>query len=989
MRISTGSAVYCLGALIAMGANASAQTIAAGAAPAAASQAETVQEVVVTGSHIVRRDFVSDSPIVTVGTAEVASAGSPTLETSLNQLPQISSSAGSQANFTTRGGQASVDLRGLGQQRTLVLLDGRRMQPSGSDGSVDLNTIPTALVENVEVITGGASATYGSDAVTGVVNIKLKKHFTGLEVDAQYGESGRGDGATRDVSLTAGGNFAESRGNAYVSLDYSDRDSVAFTNRSYLSGQVLTANTPTALLNVVASNLPSQAAVNALFASYGYAAGTAKNSSTFSFNTDGTLFTSTKTVNYKGVTTSPFDLYTPPGTTTQNFYTTAGDTFLAQVPLTRYNLVGHADFKVTDSITAYVDALFTNYTATNQGPPIVVGGATSAPLSIPVTNPFIPAGLAALLASRPNAAAPFSLAIEIGPVGDRHEQDEYNVYQFTTGLSGKLNVSDITWNAYLSYGDTEQTQRLLNYDSTSAVNTLLQASDGGKSLCAGGYNPFGAQPISQSCINYFERNATNLIDLKQKIFELDTQGRVTQLPAGELRFAAGLDYRDNSYSYAPDSEIESGDLANFLPIFPSSGSENVKEAYGELLVPVVKDLPFAKAINFDLGYRYSDYNTVGGANTYKADFDWKVVDFLGLRGGFAHAIRAPSVGELYTASTSGLAALGAPGVIGSGDPCDINGAYRKSSTIGAQVQALCSAQGIPANLLSSFTNTTPRTPDVTAGNTALTPEASDTYSLGVVLTPHFEAPIFSRMRATVDYYNINIKHAIGLVTNTVATSQCFNTSVNPTLSDSNYYCSLITRDPNTGQIIKINNPELNLGGYQTSGIDFEGDWSIPLEALGFAPKFGSINVSVVANYLSNFDIQTLPGGPKLNYAGTIGNTQIDQFADAHPEWKLTSSLGWQVGPVTSSLRWRYLDGMSNASNVGNTGTAPGVPSVSYFDLDVFWKVRPGLELRGGVANLADKKPPTLNPNVVGNYATDPYTYDLVGRRFYIALKNKF
>ncbi|MGA0599309.1 TonB-dependent receptor domain-containing protein [Caulobacter sp. KR2-114] len=983
MRVSTPAAVYGLGALISMfGADALAQS--APPASPAPSEPQSVQEVVVTGTRIMRRDYVSDSPMVTLGAPALASSGSSTLETSLNQLPQIASSASSQANFTSRAGQASVDLRGLGQQRTLVLVGGRRMQPSGADGTVDLNTIPTALVDNIEVITGGASAVYGSDAVTGVVNIKLKPHFSGVEVDARYGETGRGDGATRDLSLIVGGNFADDRGNAYVSLNYADRDAVAFTDRSYLSGQVLTANTPTSLLNVVASNLPSQSAMNALFAKYGYAAGTVKNSAVLSFNADGTLFSSAPSYNYKGSTAPPFKFYNG------NFYTIAGDTFLAQVPLTRYNVVGHAEYRLTSNVRAYVDGLYTTYSVQTQGPPVVVGGATSAPLSIPVTNPFIPADLATLLASRPNPTANFGLAVNPAPVGNRHEQDQYNVYQLTAGLSGRLDAADLTWNGYVSVGATQQTQRQLNYDSTSAMNTLLQAADGGKSLCTGGYNPFGAQPISQGCINYFERNATNLTTLRQQIVEFDTQGRVMTLPAGELRFAAGVDYRNNSYSYSPDAEIQSGDLANYLPILPSSGSEHVTELYGELLAPILKDRPFIRALNLDLGYRYSDYNTVGGVSTYKADFDWKLGDVVGLRGGYAHATRAPSVGELYTAQTHGLLALGAPGVFGSGDPCDVNGAYRKSSYAStAQVRALCLAQGVPGNLVDNFTNTTPRTPNVTSGNTSLTPESSNTYSVGAVFTSRFSNPLLSRLRGSIDYYNINVTHAIGIVTNTVATSQCFNTAINPDLSNSNYYCQLISRDPNTGQIINIVNPELNLGGYRTSGVDFEADWSIPLDAIGLDQKYGTVTFSLVANYLADFHIQTLPKGPSLQYAGAIGNVQIDQFADAHPTWKGAATMSWQVGPVTSNLHWRYIDGMKNASNVGNTGTAHGVPSVSYFDLDAAWQVRHGLELQAGIVNLFDKDPPVLNNNIVGNYATDPYTYDLLGRRFYVALKAHF
>lgn len=957
------------------------QTPAPTAAPPAAA---SVAEVVVTGSRISRRDYVSDSPIVTVGAAAVASSGAATLEGSLNQLPQVTTSASASANFVARGGQASVDLRGLGQQRTLVLVDGRRVQPSAPDGSADLNLIPSALIDSVEVITGGASAIYGSDAVAGVVNLKLKQHFKGAEIDTQYGVAGHGDGKTQNVTAVLGSDFADDKGNAYVALDYANRDIVRFTDRSYLQGQALSTNVQSSFVNVVSSNLPTQAAVNTVFAKYGVAPGTVSRSALLSTNPDNTLFVGPGAVNYRGPTTYPYKILNG------SLFSLAGDDFYAQTPLTRYSLFGHADYKVSDDVTAYIDGFFTNYTVRTQGPPATAGSSSGKPLSVPINNPFIPADLATILASRSTPGANFTIIQAGYEFGQRGERDEYNVYQLTTGLQGKLEFADISWNAYASFGRTQYLATELNFPSSDALNRLLQAPDGGASLCAGGFNPFGIHALSPSCVAYADRNARNTTVLEQRVVELDTQGKLFDLPAGEVRFAAGADYRSNTYSFVPDALIQTGELANYLPVAPSSGSEDVSEVYGELLVPLVRDLPLAKEANLDLGYRYSDYNTVGGVSTYKADFDWKVVEAVRLRGGYARAIRAPSVGELFAASSQGQLALGTPGLIGNGDPCDIKGAYRAAgSAIAAQVRTLCLAQGIPANLVDSFTNQNVRTPFTTSGNNGLQPETSDTYSVGVVVRPPFESPLFSRISLSVDYYDIKLDHAIGIVTNTVATSQCFDTTANAPLNNANYFCQLITRDPTSGQITTIKNPELNLGGYETSGIDFEGDWSIPFEAVGLKAGLGTVTLSTVANRLEEFKIQTLAGGRTLDYVGTIGNTQIDQFADAHPRWKATSAVAWSVGPVQTSLRWRYIGSMANAINVGTGGTAHGVPSVSYFDLDAAWEVRPGLQLRGGVVNLGDKRPPTLNDSIVGNAATDLYTYDIVGRRFYVALKARF
>jgi outer membrane receptor protein involved in Fe transport len=940
--------------------------------------------IVVTGSRIARRDFVSESPIVTVGQEQLASTGSATIEQGLNQLPQIAASAGANSSRNSRAGQANVNLRGLGQQRTLVLLDGRRMQPSGSDGTVDLNLIPAALIDNIEVITGGASSTYGSDAVAGVVNLKLKKQFTGVQLDVSTGATFKGDGATNSIGVTVGADFDDKRGNAFVSFNYSQRDLVRFIDRDYLTGQLYSTNVTGGLITAVSSNLPSQAAVNSVFASYGVAAGAVPRSSTFSLNPDGTLFVETGAVNFRSQGQGSYGIYN------NSVYSVAGNDYLAQVPLTRYNFFGHADYEIADGLSVFIDGLFTSYHVTNQGPPLVVGSVSSSPVSIPVSNPFISPDLRAVLASRPNPNADFLLAQLIPGTGKRTERDEYNVFQVTGGIDGKVGGTDITWNVYGSYGESKLLARLQNYPSSVAVNTLVRAADGGRSICPGGYNFVDINSLSQGCISYIRREARNVTEIKQTVVEANAQGGLFDLPAGSVRFAVGADYRHNAYAYSPDALITTGELANFLPIFPSSGSESVKEVYGELLVPVLHDIPLIREFNINLGYRYSDYRVAGPVSTYKLDADWSVTSFLRLRGGYARAVRAPSVGELYAASTTGLVALGAPGSFGSGDPCDVRGAYRSASNpAAAQVRALCLAQGIPASSIDTFQNIVSRTPFLTSGNVNLAPEISDTYSAGVVVRSTATNPLFSRFSLSIDYYNISLDHAIGVVTNLVATSQCFGSASNPTLSNSNYYCGLMSRDPNTGQISNILNPSLNLGGYRTAGIDIAADWKIPLDAVGLGANAGTLSLSSIVSYLDKFEIQTLAGGARFDYAGTIGNQQIDFFATAHPRWKATTTVNWAIGPADIGLRWRFLDKMTNAANVGTGGTQPGVEAVSYFDLDMGVDVSKAFELRAGIVNLLDRDPPTIYTSPIGNTRSDPYTYDILGRRFYVNAKVRF
>lgn len=989
VRLFAGCSVVAL----AIGsADASAQTDPQANQPAPAAGIEVINTtspapsddgaIIVTGSRISRRDFASESPIVTIGQKEIGTAGSPTLESALTQLPQLSTSAGASSSYRGRGGQASANLRGLGQQRTLVLIDGRRVQPASPDGSIDLNVIPPMLVESIETITGGASATYGSDAVTGVINIKLRKNVTGLELSTQSGISDRGDAGTRDFGALLGGKFSDDRGHAYLSFNYSGRDSAKYTSRDYLSGQALSNRLVHAIVNLNASNLPSQAAINSVFAGYGIAAGTVSRSSALlGANADGTLFTQNGAVNFRDLGTTSEQIYN------KSVYNSVGNAFVFQTKMKRYNATAGIDYDLTPSLTAYGQFLFTDYTVTLPQTNLVYGAGTQ-PVQVSMSNPFIPADLRTILESRPDPTADFTIARGIPELGVVTEQDHYTTYQLTGGLKGTIADRGWNWDVYASYGSTRLQAKNYNYISYSGIQSLLGSATGGTEYCDGGYNPFSQELMSDDCADYLRRNPTNITTLSQFVMEGSISGPVATLPAGQLSIALGADFRRNGYNFDVDPSISANDVAYYFPIFGSQGHTSVAEFFGEALVPLLRDLPGINMLSLNLAYRFSRYNISGSTHTYKASADWAVIPEIRLRGGYARAVRAPSVGELFSGATQSSSSLGTIGLVGAGDPCDYRSAYH--ATGGAQIAALCQAQGVPGALIDSFVNLAGTTPYQQVGNRELDPEIADTFTVGIVLRAPQASALLSGLSLSIDAYDIRLKGAIGYITSTTALQKCFNADgSNPSYSNSNYFCSLITRDAGSGQLTMVQNPLLNLGGYKTRGIDFALNWTVPLEGLGMPADAGRLTFNSTANYLDRFQIQTLPGAKFAEFAGTLGNTQIDAFATAHPTWKATTSLRYDLGQAGLTLKWRYIDGMENASNVGTNGTAPPISSVNYFDAQFDFKIGEDFSLNGGVLNLTDRKPPRVNTTPVGVLYTDVSTYDLVGRRFYLGIKSKF
>ncbi len=947
----------------------------------------SIQEVVVTGSRIARQDYVANSPIITASAEQLQRSGATTVDVALAQLPQFTGSKNS-AEIIQTGGQANLDLRGLGSNRSLLLVNGRRMQPSNPDGTVDLNTLPQFLIENVEVITGGASTAYGSDAMAGVVNFKLRSSFTGVEADLQTGQSSRGDGATYDANLLLGGEFEEGRGNAMLLLNYAKRDGVLRGARPWFAiaspGTALPYGTVS-----LAGNAPSQAVVNSVFARYGVASGSALPTDAFGVNSDGTLFTSAPTTrpvaNYRGPNDPAAFVFVDGNAV---LYNTARQWSL-QTPMERRNAYGLVNYKFSDALKVFGEVNYSGYTRDRITVPSQIGtrGTT---LAVSATNPLFPADLRTLLAARPNPNAPIAITTVTEPLGVRNEHEEYALAQFTVGGSGEL-ASAWTWDANASYGRVRNDTTQYGDASLSAMRTLLNAADGGQSICAGGLPIFGRQQWSQACIDYVGRTPKNRAIFEQKVAEANIQGELLSLPAGPIKLAAGLGYRANSYSFLPDDLHKTRDSAGFLSSSPAAGSTSVKEAYGELLVPLLRDVQFADELNLNLAYRYSDYEQVGGSATYKASFDWRPHSKVLLRGGYSRAIRAPSLLEMFSAaSTVGVGLGNAVGPTGqpliTGDPCDIRGATRVNAGANAPaVAALCATQGVPSPSTFIATGALGVTA-IREGNRNLQEETADTFSVGAVLRSPWETGLLSRAVLSVDYYNIKISDSIGVLALTTSISRCFNQDgvSNPTFSAQNSNCQLVRRNT-SGLIDGALEPFQNLAVFQTSGVDIQGELPIELESLGLSPGAGRVTLRTALTYVHEFVVQRTTADAPIDFIGTNGNQAFPYSSS--PKWKAVSSVSYAVRDLTAGVSWRYIGAVDDVSvTVNPASTTPGLSAFNYFDLFGSYRLSEKVELRGGVNNVADKAPEFLRGQL-GN--VDTRVYDSFGRQYYLGVNLSF
>jgi iron complex outermembrane recepter protein len=933
-----------------------------GSALAAEAEQTQLEEIVVTGSLIRSPNQVSASPIVSTGMEDLERSGDVSLIANLNQMPQFNATSGVFSGGQGTGGRVTINLRGLGSNRNLVLLDGRRLPLSDINGNVDANAIPEAAISSIDVITGGASAVYGSDSMSGVVNFLTLPFFDGVKADVQYGASTRGDVEKTSASLAVGSAFAEGSGHVLLSLGYMEREGLYGADREFFDFVTPSSFVGTGTFVPSATNLPNAAAVNALFAGYG-AATPVSNTLNLGFNDDGTLFTQTGARNYKGPTTNGYAVLGG------NVRMPVGPQFLIVSPTDRNSVLTKFDYEVGPSVTLYGQLMYVDSTVyTESGGSLTQFGTLT---TVPVTNPFIPSDLRTLLAARPNASAPFTWNGRYVGVPYKGWDEQYTTTQYLLGARGDLPGEDWSYDLYVSHDTTDHNQTMHHAVLKSRVQTLLNAPDGGNSICAGGFNPFGianSSSISPACLNYMTTRANSTELLEQSIAQGTVQGSLFELPAGDVRMALLGAWRKNTYEYNPDTALAAQDIEAVLASLPARGEVDVSEAAVQIEVPVIQRVTLGAA------YRFSDYSTSGGVDAYEGDVKWRPVDSVLLRTSYQRAVRAPSIGELFSAAVGSQVAFGTPpGAIG--DPCDVRSTARTGAG-GANVRQLCIEQGVPLAVIDNYVFPTTATAGVLAGNPELEPETADTYNIGIQWTSQAESELLSNMSLSIDYYNIEINDVISVVPGLTTLSKCYNLDgSNPAYSNSTVFCSLLERDAN-GLLELIETPYLNLGSLATSGVDVDFSWRPSLSSVGIGAP-GNLFFHTYVSYADSFEIQTIEGEPTVDYIHTIA------VGAAHPKWKTMTDIGYESDSFMVGLRWRYLESMDDLTSVTTPqAPQPGTPAYNTFDLYASYSPTERLQIRAGVNNLTDE----LSLHVSSSqWSTDPSIYDPTGRQWYVGM----
>ncbi len=948
-----------LAILVATSGQAGAQTTAAPPqsqpAPAAKADAAAAGEVIITGSKVRRQDVDTVGELVTVTHADIKQSQVGSVGEFLQKLPSVGVSYNSNGTQGTSFGGSSVSLRYLANSdgdadRTLVLVDGHRwvdgVGARGIRDFVDLNTIPLGMINTMEVLQDGASALYGADAIAGVVDLKTPTNFQGLTTDLKYGVSSRGDGAEYKAVVNFGQKF--DRGSVFLSGTYVKDNPVTTEDRSLT--QVSLAAGPNNL-----STAPS----------------------------------------------SPFGLYVLPGYSTaahpitQNagvtvatglasYHTAAlpGDYYNADAqgvdavgPSERYGLYGKFTYSLPADIQFTADALFNRrissqvYSPTNLS--IGGTGGTYKGFAIAANQAFNPFGVGFA------ANQPWSIAIYTPLDGGRNQYEQDDTSRVSASLAGDLNLFSHPWDWTL-FGSAAE-----NHMQFTAVGGIdlehLSFGLSSPSVCAAqpGCTPiniFGQMTPAQAAYINSVAHETNLTRLYDLTF--DVNGTLIDLPAGPLKVALGFETRENEAQDNPDryaNTVSTGSGVLPLPATTptttqvtrtptSDGSYNVREAYVEVVVPILADVPLVKKLEADLASRYSDYSSSAGSKvTSKVGIGYRPVDGVLFRGTWSQGFRAPSLIELYTgARQTNLAGSNT-------DPCDGGAAAHPTYAGCAGIPSTYNQVSYNGGLL----------PETISGNPALKPETAVTWSYGMTLSPTWA----SGLAFTLDYYKITITNAISTPSVTTALDLC--------AVQGGAYCSALMRDPSSGQVLNFLSSYENLNQIETDGVDT----SIRYH---FASPIGAWDAMLSGTYLHRFQItEPNPGGGApilIEAAGTsTGGTFPATARSTYPHWKSQASLRWSDGDWALMWRGRYIGSTTDGAPPALPTTpvkGSTVAAITYHDLQAEYHIaRFATDVTIGVNNLFDQMPPASYANAPINF--DIYTYDVMGRYVFVAVSKKF
>jgi iron complex outermembrane recepter protein len=925
--------------------------------------------IIVTGSRIARPELEASTPVQVISSAVISEQGSVNIADVLNDLPAAGTGGFSRtnSNFASSGnGQATVNLRNLGDSRTLVLQNGRRVVAGiGGSSAVDLNNIPTELIERIEVLTGGASAVYGSEAMAGVVNFVLKKDFDGLAGRVQAGITKEGDLPTQLAALTVGKNFADGRGNVTLYGQYDNDGGLRSRNRA-----------------ISANDTPFRS----------------------SFTPQGSFFTNNASED--GPTTFTYD----PLNNVKEGLINGVDGFnrngerLISVPVQRYLGSALARFDFSDAIGIFAEGSYAKIKSNSriESSPVDNSDAEVSPgvsyEGLTLDNPLIPALIRASLIANGDTVLPFRKRLT--GVFDRSNTNEREFYRIVAGFKGSFG-QDWNWDLYYNYGRTTEAtasetgfkNRFFNaLDAVAGPNnTVICRSAAARADGCAVFNPFGFNSVSAASIAYISNHgAKSTYDSKvsQASFGANISGSLFSLPAGDVKIAAGAERRIEKSSEVYDLETQLGNtLGNALT--NTAGRYEVKEAYGEVLVPLLADKPFFHFLGLEGAVRVGDYSTVGSVFSWKAGATWAPVPDFRIRGVYSVATRAPNIGELFQGAAQTF-----PNAIV--DPCE-----GVTLTSARPQDAYCRtipgiAQFIAGGNAFAYNDNT----DIQSiegedsGNANLNEEKAKTLTLGLVFTPR----AIRNFSVTVDYFDIKIENAIQNLPRNTIVSGCINSGGTSPL------CGLIVREGagtnprgrTRGTLYQINSSPVNAASFKTRGVDVAVRYKTPTFKF-FGEEESSVSFNLAYTYLAKLSLQPLSTLPVEDNRGQLNG---DGRLGAGFKHRGNLSTTFTTGPVSLNYRVNYQSSIKDTlgpdidSPLGDATNS--IPAYWYHDAQLRWEVEGNndrkLEFYVGVDNMFDKKPPSVNQNGASNITgteTAAESFDVYGRRYYVGAAFKF
>lgn len=945
-----------------------------------------ISEVTVTGSRLPQpnTNLESISPVAVLGAEDIKVTGTQRVEDLLNNMPQVlAADSVNMGNLST--GTASINLRALGSNRTLVLVDGRRMPPGDpsnlSGQTSDLNNIPSALVKRVELLSGGASAVYGSDAIAGVVNFILMKDFQGFRIDAQSSvyQHTNDNGAIRGA---VGAQAAESPSAYRVAPKEVWEGSSS--QISFIAG----LNVPNGNITAYATYLDTSKVSQARYdhGSCSLASGASFNSCVGSITSASGQFLAFDPVSG--------DLLANPLTVDQTSgdfrdFNLATDTFngapynLFQRPDERYNVGAFGHYEFSEAADAYLQLAYMEDKTSYQIPPSgIFGSLLSGIFDISCANPLLSTQQRDTLCAGGNSSADmiiFRRNVEGGP---ELIEIEHRTYSAVAGVRGKFGQG-WGYDAYLQYGETELHEPYSNDISRSRLplamdpvvdpatgNIVCRAVLTGEDSACVPYNLFTPGGITPAALAYIQTGGVEAGAVHEVIANASLNGDLGQyglrMPwanAG-VGVAVGAEYRRQSLNYHPDAAFTSGDLTGAGIRTPQRGGYDVKELFSEARLPLIEDRFGASRLAIEGGYRYSQYSEFD-AKTHKLGVDWAPVPSLRFRGSYQHAVRAPNIYELFTPTQISLD--------GVTDPC--------AGVTPTATPEQCAHTGVTASQYGNILESNFGYNGRTGGNPLLGPEKADTVGVGIVVTPSFA----DNLGVSVDWFDIALKGAVSTIGADLILDRCLE-------SGSSFFCSKVHRAPGSASLWLsddgfVDDTVYNVGQIKTTGIDTEVRYRVELG------RPGSVDFNLFATWTDTWDLVPLSGAAATKCAGFYG---VDCGLPI-PDWRHTLRTSWTTPwDVTFTLSWNHISAVKLGTEDDPATGPPSdlrLPAVDYFDLAATWRPLGRYALRAGVNNITDKDPPLIGraslPFRLGSGNTFPTVYDSLGRYLFLGLTVDF